>query len=163
MGLQQFFLLFLVVGVVGAGIYVGVYTFTESAVQKNHEALIQDAIRIANDVQEWKAKPASFDGQASCASEAVIDDVNDFTCANFPRLGYLPTATGPNEYATLNGVFWMNVVNQDSTAIVAVNMRRNNKVVIGITGTTAADISTTTLCRGGVDGEESPCAPVRLR
>ena len=162
MGLQQFILLILVVAVVGAGIYVGVQTYTTKAVRENHEALMQDAIRIASDVQSWKQKPATFGGQASCAEVDVVNDDNNFSCVTFPRLGYVPTAAGPNEYSTLNGLFRIQVISPDSTAVVAINVRQKNKIAIGITGLTDDDLTGATLCMGGVDDAEDACPTVRF-
>jgi len=161
MGQQQLILLALAVVIVGAAIVVGIRAFTENAVRSNFDAMQQDGVRIANDMQAWKQKPAPFGGQAACASSTtVVQDSNDFECANFPRLGYAPVAGLPLRYDNLNGAFNIDVASSDSTAIQARNITQQNELVISVSGITDRDISSTSVCLGGVDDTCTACTVV---
>ncbi len=156
MGQQQLILLVLAVVIVGLAIVVGIRAFTENSQRSNSDAMIQDAVRIANDIQAWKQKPAPFGGQGSVATQAQVIDPNDFAGANFPLLGYTNIVT-PLQYQNLNGTFEIDVASGDSTSIEAINTQHNNKIRVDLTGLTDLDVRGTVVCLGGKDATGAAC------
>ena len=57
MGQQQLILLVLATVIVGIAIVVGIRAFTENSAKSNADAMTQDAVRMANDVQAWSRSP----------------------------------------------------------------------------------------------------------
>ncbi len=101
MGQQQLILLVLATVIVGTAIVVGIAAFSENSAKANADAIVQDAVRIANDAQSWKRKPAPFGGQASSEDASVVNDPRDYTGATLGALGY----PGEDTYSNLNGNF----------------------------------------------------------
>jgi hypothetical protein len=130
MGQQQLILLVLATVIVGLAIVVGIRAFTENSARANADAMLQDAVRIANDMQAWKKKPAPFGGQAAVTPNAEADD---FTGADFGQLGY---GTGL-VYTNLNGTFTLDPV---AGTITGVNDIENNTVVVAVCGVTDLNI-----------------------
>lgn len=132
MGQQQLILLALAVVIVGIAIVVGIRAFTENSAKANADAMMQDAVRIANDMQAWKQKPAPFGGQASVAPGSVAD-ASDFTGATFPLLGY---QTSVATYTNLNGTFTLNATGGGSGGglITGVNTQLANTIVVEVCG-----------------------------
>ena len=62
MGQQQLILLVLGTIIVGVAIILGIRAFTENEAKSNADALMQDAVTVANEVQTWVKKPAPFGG-----------------------------------------------------------------------------------------------------
>jgi hypothetical protein len=92
MGQQQLILLVLATVIVGVAIVVGIRAFTENGAKANADAMMQDAVRMANDIQALRQKPEPFGG------------VTAFTAVTFGRLGYPATGT-PAVYTNQNGRF----------------------------------------------------------
>lgn len=101
MGQQQLILLVLATVIVGVAIVVGIRAFTENSAKSNADALVQDLVRMANDAQAWKQKPAPFGGQAAGANKTDADNFVGLT--NFGQLGY--GGTSATSYTNLNGTF----------------------------------------------------------
>jgi hypothetical protein len=91
MGQQQLILLVLATVIVGLATVVGIRAFSENADRANADALLQDAVRIANDIQASRQKPAPFGG------------ISTFADASFSALGY--ASTDGTTYENLNGLF----------------------------------------------------------
>ena len=100
MGQQQLILLVLATVIVGLATVVGIRAFSENSAKASADALTQDAIRIASDLQAWKLKPAPFGGQGLDGGSAY--GAGDFTNASFTELGY--SASG-GTYTNANGTF----------------------------------------------------------
>ena len=102
MGQQQLILLVLATVIVGVAIVVGIRAFTENDAKSNADAMMQDAVRMANDVQAWAKKPQPFGGPAPGTANA-------WTTAGFGDIGYssatAATAGDPDLYTNLNGEF----------------------------------------------------------
>jgi hypothetical protein len=98
MGQQQLILLVLATVIVGLATVVGIRAFSENADKSNADAMLQDAIRIANDIQAARQKPAPLGGIAS------------FDAATFSALGY---AAPDGDYTNLNGTFTMTATASD--------------------------------------------------
>ena len=133
MGQQQLILLALAVVIVGGAIVVGIRAFSENAVKSNADVMMQDAVRIANDLQAWKQKPAPFGGQFAVAVIAVVNDPKDYTGATFALLGYRED-TPATTYTNLNGTFTLTIA-AASTLIRGINLQHDNIIDVTICGT----------------------------
>ncbi len=60
MGQQQLLLLVLGIVIVGLAVVVGIEAFSENQRKSTQDALVNDGVRIASDVQAWSLKPAAF-------------------------------------------------------------------------------------------------------
>ncbi len=143
MGQQQLILLVLATIIVGLAIVVGIRAFNENNIKSNSDAMMQDAVRIANDAQAWKQKPAPFGGQASVDATAAAT-ANDFTGATLPLLGY----TDP--YVNLNGSFTVAVATGTVT-ITGQNTKLGNEVQVTVDGLSDIDVDGVVTCLGFVD------------
>lgn len=129
MGQQQLLLLVLGIVIVALAIVGGIFIFGENIKKTNADALVLDAINIANAAQSWKMRPTTFGGQ----SGAARDNPMDFS-------GFSLRAISLDEpYITPNGVF---VVNGDSRGLVieGANDELGNKVTMTVDGLTEQDI-----------------------
>ena len=97
MGQQQLILLVLATVIVGLAIVVGIAAFTQGGDNANADAMLQDAVTIASDIQSWGQTPTPFGGPQGD---------NDFSDATFADLGYSATGTGADAiYENINGQF----------------------------------------------------------
>lgn len=145
MGQQQLILLVLATVIVGIAIVVGIAAFTENSAKANADAMMQDAVRVANDMQAWKKKPAPFGGQAATTTgAAVVGTPANFADANWARLGYGGGAT----YTNLNGQFQL-TVGTASTTIEGRNVLEQNTIQVVVNGVTDQNIAGTITCLGG--------------
>ena len=102
MGQQQLILLTLATVIVGIAIVVGIRAFTENSSKANADALMQDAVRIGNDVQAWFKKPPAFGGPAPGTA---------MSAATFATIGYQTGdqpgggTAGAADYENINGIF----------------------------------------------------------
>jgi hypothetical protein len=144
MGQQQLILLVLATVIVGIAIVVGITAFTENSAKSNADTMMQDAVRIANDMQAWKKKPAPFGGQASVAAcdAACLAADNNFTGVTFARLGYAsPT--------TLNGTYAI-TSEAANPLITGTNTVEGNEVQVRVCGMRAGDVQGAIVDLGGV-------------
>jgi hypothetical protein len=146
MGQQQLILLVLATIIVGLAIVVGIRAFNENNIKSNADAMIQDAVRIANDLQAWKQKPAPFGGQAS-VQLASVPDTLDYAGATFPLLGYAPGAGGDLEYVNLNGVYTLTP--GTATSIQGVNALLQNVITVSLDGLSDSNVTGQIDCLGG--------------
>ena len=152
MGQQQLILLVLSTVIVGIAIVVGIAAFTENSAKSNSDSMMQDAVRVGNDMQAWKKKPAPFGGQASVATPAQVADVSDYTGATWGALGYGAGAT----YTNLNGDF--QITDATNGEITGRNVAEQNEIIVAVTGNTDADIAGTVTCLRGVNpADGTPC------
>ena len=145
MGQQQLILLVLATVIVGLATVVGIRAFSENSIKSNADAMTQDAVRIANDLQAWKQKPAPFGGQASVATAAQTADPADFTGATFAQLGY---AAAGGTYTNLNGQFQVDAA---TGVITGINTQQNSSITVTVDGLTDNDIVGAITCLGGVN------------
>lgn len=134
MGQQQLLLLIAAVVIVGLATIVGIRAATENQTRANSDALIQDAVRIASDAQQWKKKPVPFGGQPE-PNKSVL---TDFTGANFANLGY--PEVGANCYENINGQFSVAGTATELT-IVGYSDLEDNSVTLTVDGLTDLDIN----------------------
>jgi hypothetical protein len=95
MGQQQLLLLVLATVIVGIATVVGIQAFSQNNAKSNADAMLNDAVRIASDVQAWSQKAKPFGGPVT---------FGDYGSATFPLISYEATGT-PATYSTLNGDF----------------------------------------------------------
>jgi len=150
MGQQQLILLVLATVIVGLATVVGIRAFSENSIKANADAMTQDAVRIANDLQAWKQKPAPFGGQASLVAgntvtQAQVNDAADFTGASFALLGYTADA---GTYTNLNGQFQIDAANG---VITGINTQQNSSITVTVGGLTDTDIVGAITCLGGTN------------
>jgi hypothetical protein len=131
MGQQQLILLVLATVIVGLAIVVGIRAFSENSIKANADAMMQDAIRIANDAQAWKQKPETFGGQGTLCAVSPCPVVN-FTGATFDRLGYQHTS---GTYTNLNGNFTL-TAGTTGLLITGVNAELQTEVQVRVCGLT---------------------------
>lgn len=137
MGQQQLILLVLATVIVGIAIVVGIAAFTENSAKANADAMMQDAVRIANDAQAWKKKPAPFGGQASVATAAQVNTENDFTGMTVALLGY-PVGGTALTTTNLNGTFVLTAGTDPS--ITGTNAVEGNIIGVRLCGMDAVDV-----------------------
>lgn len=133
MGQQQLLLLVLGIVIVGLSVVVGIQAFGENQKKANADALVNDAIRIASDIQAWKLKPTAFGGGAG---------QSDFANLTLAQLGYEVTA---GVYTNLNGEFEITNTPGATVEITANSLPgsdNDNQVVVTVSGTAPDDIQT---------------------
>ena len=143
MGQQQLLLLVLGIVIVGIAILVGINAYSENSVKTNWDSLLQDALRIANDAQAWKAKPELFGG----SPDAEKDDEGDFTGIDFIQLAYSPTLVGAGTsitpagcYQNVNGVYDIFLSGTDSLIVTGTNTSNQNQVRVAVGGNLEDDV-----------------------
>lgn len=138
MGQQQLILLVLATVIVGLATVVGIRAFSENSAKASADALTQDAIRIASDLQAWKLKPAPFGGQGLNSGSAYGS--GDFTNASFTELGYSATS---GTYTNANGTFEISDV-ANGALITAQSLDfstgTGQQVVVRVCGTSDDDV-----------------------
>lgn len=148
MGQQQLLLLALAIVIVGIGIVVGISTFSENSIKNNYDSVLQEALKIANDVQTWQQRPELFGG-----SPDVNKGTTDlFLGVSFVALGYDSENMTATCYHTLNGDYALST-DGASVDVEGTNVSHQNRVHIQVVGSRIDDIY---LC-GGVAG--SPLTP----
>lgn len=155
MGQQQLLLLVLATVIVGIATVVGIQAFSENSSKSNADAMMQDAVRVASDLQAWKLKPAPFGGQGQSQGDAVVADPADFTGATLAALGYESTN---NKYTNLNGTFGL-VAGKSTTVITGDSQDGNQQVTVAVCGPNDSDIKGTVVKLGGSTvGSAASCA-----
>lgn len=137
MGQQQLILIVGGIVMVGLALVLGITAYGESSTKHNSDALLQDALRMVNDAQQWKVRPEIFGGSPN-ASKA---DHDDFRALDFFRLGYSSsTITEDGDcYANANGEFAL-FANSSFVGILATNVANQNMVAVIATGSLGGDV-----------------------
>ncbi len=161
MGQQQLILLVLATIIVGLAIVVGIRAFTENSIKSNSDAMMQDAVRIANDAQAWKQKPGPFGGQEQYTTSAVANDVTDFTGAHFDRIGYQVSAPGAAAvYENLNGRFQLTGnAAPGGLTITGQAQKFGNEIQVLVIGLADTTIFGAVSCLGGQVGTVASATP----
>jgi hypothetical protein len=99
MGQQQLLLLVLGIVIVGLAVVAGINAFSENRKKANADAMVNDAVRIASDIQAWVLKPEAFGG--------LGDEGGDYSSVTFNDIGYSTTSgsSGTSKYSTVNGEY----------------------------------------------------------
>jgi hypothetical protein len=131
MGQQQLLLLVLGIVIVGLAVVVGIQAFGENQRKANADALVNDGVRIASDIQAWALKPAAFGGPATAGN---------FSTASFGTLGYQSSG---GTYSNLNGDFTLApAAGEVLISGTSNNLTPANTVSIRVCGTDPDDIRT---------------------
>ncbi len=156
MGQQQLLLLVLGIVIVGLAVVVGINAFGENQKRANADALVNDGLRIASDVQAWALKPQQFGGAGGW--EQADTDLDEGTF--FERaLGY--TDTDGDDYTNVNGRFSIEGEGGDDGAgilITGVNANQDNLVFVRVCGVRSGEIFTE-IDYAAEDGSASLDAP----
>ncbi len=157
MGQQQLILLVLATVIVGLAIVVGIAAFTQGGDRANADAMIQDAVTIASDIQSTIKKPQPFGG------------VEDFSEISFGQIGY-PLTHGDGEniggaiFENGNGQFELGTRTDDGIVITGrsssdptlsasalTNDNADQVIQVEVCGLTENDITGATITIGGQD------------
>ena len=128
MGQQQLLLLVLGIVIVGLAVVVGIQAFGENQKKSNLDALVNDGVRIASDIQTWSLKPSVFGGPS--AGE-------DWTDATFVKIGY--SAESDGTYVTPSGTFEL-----AEGVLTAEGTYSGNAITVEVRGLTPDDVVMTT-------------------
>ncbi|MDX1439449.1 MAG: hypothetical protein R3284_06055 [Rubricoccaceae bacterium] len=128
MGQQQLLLLVLGIVIVGLAVVVGIQAFGENQKKANADALVNDGVRIASDMQAWVLKPTAFGGGNG-----------SFGGVTFADLGYESTA---GVYTNLNGAFELAASGAGQLITGTSVGSEGNTVYVRVCGTDPADITT---------------------
>ena len=129
MGQQQLLLLVLGIFIVATAVVIALTSFDENFKKANADAMISDAMRIANSAQAWKLRPAAFGGQ----DESLKTTPQNFT-------GFtLAAISVPEPYINEHGSF---TYNADALGLVIVgeNTVHNNRITLTVDGIEPEDI-----------------------
>ena len=155
MGQQQLILLVLATVIVGLAIVVGIAAFTQGGDRANADAMIQDAVTMASDIQSTIRTPTPFGG------------VDDFDEISFGVLGY-PIQDGfdPDQddaiYTNGNGEFQLNassdcvIITGRSSSDPSIDTdltdtNADQKIQVAVRNLTEEGIEGATLMIGGQD------------
>ncbi len=136
MGQQQLLLLVLGIVIVGLAVVVGINAFGENQKRANADALVNDALRIASDLQAYALKPEQFGG-AGGFDNLVADTPDDL----FFRDGLGYTLDDDDTYSNVNGEFSF-VGFDDGILLQGENDDQSNIVQIRVCGVTSREILT---------------------
>ena len=151
MGQQQLLLLVLGAITVGLAVIVGIYAFSRNQTSANADAMVNEALRIASDIQVWSLKPGMVGGR---------QDDETLVHVTFDKIGF-PNSGGI--YRGIDGDFSLSttlgagcdapVVPSQSTPLIyinATNADTGNNICVAIAGAEADDIGTSTKYGGGI-------------
>ena len=137
MGQQQLLLLVLGIVIVGLAVVVGINAFGENQKRANADALVNDGLRIASDVQAFALKPEQFGGAGGFDGIESITNSSEFFQNS---LGY--SLNGETEYQNVNGQFIVSGGGGSDLVITATNNDQSNEVYVTVCGVTSSEILT---------------------
>ena len=138
MGQQQLLLLVLGIVIVGLAVVVGINAFGENQKRANADALVNDGLRIASDLQAYALKPAQFGGSGGFGKLIAEDPDDDFFRDG---LGYSLDSDG--NYTNVNGRFtFEDATDTGGIVIQGENADQSNVVQIRVCGVTSREILT---------------------
>ncbi|PAP76637.1 hypothetical protein [Rubrivirga marina] len=114
MGQQQLLLLVLGIVIVGLAVVIGIQAFSENKTNSTTDAMNNEIVRIASDIQTWSLKPQAFGGPVG---ESGFEEVT------FSDLGYgLTTWDGDaSAYSTLTAHYRIAAGSPDCVAVQAIS------------------------------------------
>lgn len=131
MGQQQLLLLVLGIVIVGLAVVVGIQAFGENQKKANADAMVNDGVRIASDIQAWALKPQAFGGPATSG---------DFSDVTFQQIGYRISGT---DYTNLNATYNLGTPRSACVMISGLSASPNdNTVYVKVEGTLPENITT---------------------
>lgn len=148
MGQQQLLLLVLATVIVGIATVVGIQAFSQNNVKSNADAMLNDAVRIASDVQAWSQKSQPFGGPSDFGGAGFAD-------VDMGVLGY------EDPYANLNGSFEIESAAANDVVIAGTNDEFGNAVAVRVCGVDDEDVIGDITLLGDPDGAaaDAPACP----
>ncbi len=143
MGQQQLLLLVLGVVIVGLAVVVGIQAFSENQLKANADAMVNDGVRIASDVQAWALKPEAFGGAGGWDTQGNVTPIE----VDFNSIGYsAPSGT----YSNLNADYTVSTtdcgaaVPSGGTPVIYISgtSDQGNNICVAVGGTNPEDIGT---------------------
>jgi len=145
MGQQQLLLLVLGIVIVGLAVVVGIQAFSENQQKANLDAMVNDGVSIASDLQAWSLKPHAFGGPSD-------EDYSPWLTGTFNELGYELGGNNcrVNEFGNLNGCFALagGVLFGYGHPTGLRDARFDNRVRIKVSGPRPGDIEVQTSTNG---------------
>ncbi|MFO8099473.1 MAG: hypothetical protein R6T83_07620 [Salinibacter sp.] len=146
MGQQQLLLLVLATVIVGIATVVGIQAFDQNSAKANADAMLNDAVRIASDIQAWGKKAEPFGGPG---------DGETFADATFAQIGY---GTGLT-YTNTNGTYTIAASAPGVTITGDGANEEGNQIVVSVCGLGEADVEGAITNLNGNGGDDAPaCA-----
>jgi len=147
MGQQQLLLLVLGIVIVGLAVVVGINAFGENQKRANADAMVNDALRIASDIQAYALKPAQFGGSGGWSELEITTDFLE------EDLGY-----SGDPYDNVNGSYSLEQASAgDDVIIQGENTDQTNVVQVRVCGVTSTELVTNINYDGSTDGEPDAC------
>ena len=115
MGQQQLLLLVLGIVIVGLAVVVGIQAFGENQKKANSDALVNDGVRIASDIQAWALKPGAFGGGANDFHQGTGTTPVALTMLGYDTADVTDCAAG--QYENLHGCFTIAVADANTVTI----------------------------------------------
>jgi hypothetical protein len=161
--MQQIILLALAVIIVGIATVYAIEAFTLNRTRSNMDALIQDAVTIGHELQQWKSRPEQFGGQPCKDPTDTTTDCSDPTYDNprtlpadysfftWDQIGRATPALGAlnNPVTTLNGEISA-ALTTGAAGFVLVqgcNVSEGNRIVVRVDGLQDTDINVLNVTR----------------
>jgi hypothetical protein len=138
MGQQQLLLLVLATVIVGLATVAGINAFEQNQKQSTADAMTQEALRIASDVQAHVLKPDQFGG-GTALTDVTLDDLPQYDSDPYE---------GPNANYTIGGNSGPGDFDSDACAgggdsqVKAYNSDSDISVCVDISGTQSDDLDT---------------------
>ena len=133
MGQQQLLLLVLGVVIVGLAVVVGINAFSQNQIRSNADALVNDGLRIASDLQAYALKPEQFGGGGGWDNLGSPPNGEDF--------GYA-AGTSSDPISNVNGDCELGGDPTAGITITCTNDDNGNEVEITVTGTSSENVET---------------------
>ena len=134
MGQQQLLLLVLGIVIVGLAVVVGIQAFGENQKKANADAMVNDGVRIASDIQAWALKPAAFGGGGN------NDAATKFAGVDFDAIGY---DHDTETYSNLNADYTLTEEASGASVLISgTSDSPANTVEVRVCGTSPDDIRT---------------------
>lgn len=152
MGQQQLLLLVLGIIIVGLAFAFGITFFSINNTKANADAIVNEALRMASDIQVWAVKPGMVGGRAS--GDTIADVM-------FTDIGY---ASSGGSYYSPNGEYTLStslgtlcdapIIPSGKSALIYINATNDalgNNICVAIAGTEASDIGTDAKYGSGIN------------
>jgi hypothetical protein len=145
MGQQQLLLLVLATVIVGLATVAGINAFEQNQKQSTADAMTQEALRIASDVQAHVLKPDQFGG-GTALTDVTLDNLPQYSSDPYegPNAKYTIASDGSGPSGITTGTFTApSSIGCDGTNnVTAYNSDSDISVCVEISGTGSDDLET---------------------
>jgi len=139
MGQQQLLVILMGIVVTMTTVAIGLQTFTEGQRKANADMMVDDALKLASEVQSWRLQPEPMGGGHGA-------DMTGFSFAS-TRM----QTTGDNEIETANGTFTASY-EDGVVSVQGDNEDYDNRIIVAINGRGTECLSTKLTDRSDTDG-----------